>query len=67
MTSGSSLPTPLVPPRDTVPSGTAVPPVLRRARDGVVLNVDEAAVALSVRGRTWPTSARAQPGSATPV
>lgn len=50
MTSGSSLPTPLVPPRDTVPSGTAVRRVLRRARDGVVLNVDEAAVALSVRG-----------------
>ena len=50
MTSGSSLPTPLVPPRDAVPSGAAVRRVLRRARDGVVLNVDEAAVAMSVRG-----------------
>lgn len=50
MTSGSSLPTPTVPPRDSAPSHAALRRVLRRARDGVALNVDEAATAMGARG-----------------
>ncbi|PJE21561.1 MAG: hypothetical protein CK431_21145, partial [Mycobacterium sp.] len=41
------LPSPVVPPRV---SSSALRRVLRRARDGVVLNIDEAAIALSARG-----------------
>ncbi|HNA49859.1 MAG TPA: bifunctional FO biosynthesis protein CofGH [Mycobacterium sp.] len=46
----SPLPTPAVPPRVAEPSAAAMRRVLRRARDGVGLNVDEAAVALTARG-----------------
>ncbi len=46
MTSGRSLPNP----SDTAPTDAAVRRVLRRARDGVTLNVEEAAVALAARG-----------------
>ncbi len=46
----SPLPTPAVPPRVAEPSAAAIRRVLRRARDGVALNVDEAAVALTARG-----------------
>ncbi len=48
MTSGSSLPTPS--PKDTAPADAALRRVLRRARDGVALNVDEAAIACAARG-----------------
>jgi FO synthase len=48
MTSGSSLPTP--PPHDAAPPEAALRRVLRRARDGVVLNADEAAIAMAARG-----------------
>ncbi|WP_131823568.1 hypothetical protein, partial [Mycobacterium talmoniae] len=41
------LPAPVVPPR---PSPSALRRVLRRARDGVVLNADEAALAMTARG-----------------
>src|SRR6201995_4629552 len=41
------LPSPSVPPQS---GGSAMRRVLRRARDGVVLNVDEAAVAMTARG-----------------
>ena len=41
------LPNPSVPPRA---SASAMRRVLRRARDGVALNVDEAAVAMTARG-----------------
>src|SRR6201992_1950719 len=41
------LPSPSVPPQS---DASAMRRVLRRARDGVVLNVDEAAVALTARG-----------------
>jgi FO synthase len=41
------LPTPVVPPK---PSASALRRVLRRARDGVALNVDEAAIAMTSRG-----------------
>ncbi|RUP01683.1 MAG: 7,8-didemethyl-8-hydroxy-5-deazariboflavin synthase [Mycobacterium sp.] len=41
------LPSPVVPPKV---SSSALRRVLRRARDGVVLNLDEAAVAMSARG-----------------
>ena len=43
----TALPTPAVPPR---PNASALRRVLRRARDGVALNVDEAAIAMSARG-----------------
>src|ERR1700744_3472951 len=43
----SLLPSPSVPPQS---GGSAMRRVLRRARDGVALNVDEAAVALTARG-----------------
>ena len=46
----SSLPTPVVPPRTEAPSPAALRRVLRRARDGVALNVDEAAIAMTARG-----------------
>ena len=46
----SPLPTPAVPPRVAEQSAAAIRRVLRRARDGVALNVDEAAVALTARG-----------------
>ncbi len=46
MTSGRSRPNPL----DTAPTDAAMRRVLRRARDGVTLNVEEAAVALAARG-----------------
>ena len=45
----SPLPTPAVPPKVAEPSAAAMRRVLRRARDGVALNVDEAAVALTAR------------------
>lgn len=50
MTSGSSLPTPAVPPRADGASPASLRRVLRRARDGVALNVDEAAIAMTARG-----------------
>jgi len=50
MTSGSSLPTPAFPPRADGASPAALRRVLRRARDGVALNVDEAAIAMTARG-----------------
>lgn len=43
----TALPNPVVPPRA---SSSALRRVLRRARDGVALNVDEAAVAMTARG-----------------
>ncbi|MCV7096574.1 bifunctional FO biosynthesis protein CofGH [Mycobacterium kubicae] len=43
----TTLPSPVVPTRT---SASALRRVLRRARDGVVLNVDEAAIALTARG-----------------
>jgi len=46
----SSLPTPVVPPRTEAPSPAALRRVLRRARDGVALNADEAAIAMTARG-----------------
>ncbi|ORV09697.1 2-phospho-L-lactate guanylyltransferase [Mycolicibacterium fallax] len=50
-----SLPTPEMPlgaaaPSAAVPSAAAMRRVLRRARDGVALNVDEATIALAARG-----------------
>lgn len=50
MTSGSPLPTPSVPQKNTAPTEAALRRVLRRARDGVALNADEAAVAMTARG-----------------
>ncbi|MGK2881768.1 MAG: bifunctional FO biosynthesis protein CofGH [Mycobacterium sp.] len=47
---GNLLPNPALPPRSAQPSPAALRRVLRRARDGVALNVDEAAVALAARG-----------------
>ncbi len=50
---GADLPSPAVPPKSTVPSAPiagALRRVLRRARDGVTLNVDEAAIAMTARG-----------------
>lgn len=47
---GTALPSPVVPPAMGAPSPAAMRRVLRRARDGVALNVDEAAVALTARG-----------------
>jgi len=44
---GADLPSPAVPPR---PTSAALRRVLRRARDGVALNVDEAAIAMTARG-----------------
>lgn len=46
----TTLPTPVVPPTPEVVTPTALKRVLRRARDGVALNVDEAAIALTARG-----------------
>src|SRR5262245_33808855 len=43
----TTLPTPAVPPK---PNSSALRRVLRRARDGVALNVDEAAIAMTARG-----------------
>ena len=48
MTPGGSLPTPS--PKETAPPEAALRRVLRRARDGVALNVDEAAIAMAARG-----------------
>ena len=60
--SGTSLPSPVVPPKiggqercdpginTGAPSSNALRRVLRRARDGVALNVDEAAIAMGARG-----------------
>jgi len=45
MTSGSSLPAP-----EPEPTAAALRRVLRRARDGVALNLDEAAIACAARG-----------------
>lgn len=55
MTLDNSLPTPAIPsgnePRDRAAvSPAAMRRVLRRARDGVALNVDEAAIAMTARG-----------------
>src|SRR5262245_7670018 len=47
---GADLPSPVIPPRSGAPSTAALRRVLRRARDGVALNVDEAALAMTVRG-----------------
>ena len=47
---GVDLPSPVAPPRAGGPSSAALRRVLRRARDGVALNVDEAALALTARG-----------------
>ena len=47
---GTALPSPVVPPKSDAPSATALRRVLRRARDGVALNVDEAAIAMTARG-----------------
>jgi FO synthase len=43
----TALPSPVVPPKA---SASALRRVLRRARDGVALNIDEAAVAMTARG-----------------
>ena len=50
MTAEGSLPTPVVPPRTDPVSPAALRRVLRRARDGVTLNGDEAAIAMTARG-----------------
>jgi FO synthase len=50
MTPGESLPTPAMPPERVSVSSAALRRVLRRARDGVALNVDEAAIAMTARG-----------------
>src|SRR6478736_1183058 len=47
---GADLPSPVVPPKSGAPSSAALRRVLRRARDGVALNVDEAAIAMTARG-----------------
>ena len=47
---GAQLPTPVVPPKVETASPAAMRRVLRRARDGVALNIDEAAVAMGARG-----------------
>ena len=47
---GADLPGPVLPPKPEVPSPAALRRVLRRARDGVALNVDEAAIAMTARG-----------------
>ena len=47
---GTALPSPVVPPKSGAPSTAALRRVLRRARDGVALNVDEAAIAITARG-----------------
>ncbi|HXL59241.1 MAG TPA: bifunctional FO biosynthesis protein CofGH, partial [Mycobacterium sp.] len=47
---GADLPSPLVPQKSGAPSSAALRRVLRRARDGVALNVDEAAIAMTARG-----------------
>src|ERR1700682_3288034 len=47
---GADLPSPVVPPMSGVPGSAALRRVLRRARDGVALNVDEAAIAMTARG-----------------
>ncbi|MBX5488118.1 MAG: hypothetical protein IRZ17_16105, partial [Mycolicibacterium hassiacum] len=46
----NDLPNPTVPPRRTGSSSAALRRVLRRARDGVALNVEEAAIAMTARG-----------------
>ncbi|MDT5267353.1 MAG: synthase, partial [Mycobacterium sp.] len=46
----SDLPSPVVPPKPGASSSAALRRVLRRARDGVALNVEEAAIALTARG-----------------
>ncbi len=47
---GAVLPSPVVPPKSAAPSPAAMRRVLRRARDGVALNIDEAAIAMTARG-----------------
>jgi len=47
---GADLPSPPVPSGFGAPGPAALRRVLRRARDGVALNVDEAAVAMTARG-----------------
>src|SRR5690242_16424760 len=47
---GADLPSPVVPPKSAAPNSAALRRVLRRARDGVALNVDEAAIAMTARG-----------------
>src|SRR4051812_30045188 len=47
---GTALPSPVFPPVVGAPTPAAMRRVLRRARDGVALNVDEAAIALTARG-----------------
>jgi len=50
MQSGAPLPTPAVPPERVSVAPAALRRVLRRARDGVGLNLDEAAIAMTARG-----------------
>jgi FO synthase len=47
---GADLPSPVVPAKSGAPNPAAVRRVLRRARDGVALNVEEAAIAMTARG-----------------
>ncbi len=47
---GAQLPTQVVPPKAETASPAAMRRVLRRARDGVALNIDEAAIAMGARG-----------------
>ncbi|HTH89778.1 hypothetical protein, partial [Mycobacterium sp.] len=47
---GADLPNPVVPPKSGASGAAALRRVLRRARDGVALNVDEAAIAMTARG-----------------
>ena len=47
---GADLPLPVVPPLAVPAPSSALRRVLRRARDGVSLNVDEAAIAMTARG-----------------
>src|SRR4051812_24869696 len=47
---GTDLPSPVVPSKSPAPSAAGLRRVLRRARDGVALNVEEAAIAMTARG-----------------
>ena len=47
---GADLPSPVVPPKSKCAQLRRLRRVLRRARDGVALNVDEAAIAMTARG-----------------
>ena len=64
---GTDLPSPVVPPKSGAPSTARLRRVLRRARDGVALNVDEAAIAMTARGDDLADFAPAPRESATPA